>query len=484
MHAELAYVFRHALLRAAAYELQLPEDRARLHALALHALELALADAPDALNAAARELADHAALGTATEPALAAREVHWLLRAARHAQAGYRHDAEAECLQRLVSHAAATPARQREALEDLANCRSRAGRPLQALAHFEGLLAIGRRDGDPGVELAALNGMGQALRQLGRLAESGTVLLQAVERARATGRIDRLAVAAGMLGVLREYEGRTDEAARWYEQSLAAARAAGDRKSEELALGNHANLHLVLRRHDQAMQIYQQALQIAVERGDLRTQAIWTGNIALVHGRLLRHELAEQMIAQCLELARRSGDRRTEAAMLINLSSHLLESRRWQECRAGAQAALEAGRELQNPAFECGALGILGRVEFDQGRADAAEPLLAQALEAARRARNPREIGKAMGYHAGALKALGQRELARHRLAEAGALSHGAGDHESAAGWFAELAILCREGSDEAAAAQAWGQAQDALMRLGDTAITQRLTARFEAARP
>ena len=33
--AESAYLFRHALLREAAYQLQLPTDRARLHALAL-----------------------------------------------------------------------------------------------------------------------------------------------------------------------------------------------------------------------------------------------------------------------------------------------------------------------------------------------------------------------------------------------------------------------------------------------------------------
>lgn len=40
VNAELAYVFRHALLRDAAYQLQLPGDRARLHALALTLIEL------------------------------------------------------------------------------------------------------------------------------------------------------------------------------------------------------------------------------------------------------------------------------------------------------------------------------------------------------------------------------------------------------------------------------------------------------------
>ncbi|MCC6466217.1 MAG: hypothetical protein IT463_12830 [Planctomycetes bacterium] len=39
MHAELAYLFRHALLRDAAYQVQMPSDRARLHELAFYLIE-------------------------------------------------------------------------------------------------------------------------------------------------------------------------------------------------------------------------------------------------------------------------------------------------------------------------------------------------------------------------------------------------------------------------------------------------------------
>ena len=39
MHAELAYLFRHALMRDAAYHLQMPADRARLHGLAFAPIE-------------------------------------------------------------------------------------------------------------------------------------------------------------------------------------------------------------------------------------------------------------------------------------------------------------------------------------------------------------------------------------------------------------------------------------------------------------
>ena len=54
MDAETAYLFRHALLRDAAYQLQLPGERARLHALALASIEQTLAPLGQAaLDAAA-----------------------------------------------------------------------------------------------------------------------------------------------------------------------------------------------------------------------------------------------------------------------------------------------------------------------------------------------------------------------------------------------------------------------------------------------
>ena len=39
LHAETIYLFRHALLRDAAYQLQMPGDRARLHRIAFELIE-------------------------------------------------------------------------------------------------------------------------------------------------------------------------------------------------------------------------------------------------------------------------------------------------------------------------------------------------------------------------------------------------------------------------------------------------------------
>ena len=59
--AETAYLFRHAMVREAAYQLQPPADRSGLHVLALDILESVLAQAgPVMQKIHAAELAHHA----------------------------------------------------------------------------------------------------------------------------------------------------------------------------------------------------------------------------------------------------------------------------------------------------------------------------------------------------------------------------------------------------------------------------------------
>ena len=106
MSAETAYLFRHALLREAAYQLQLPGDRSRLHALALSVLEelaggrppeppplgpdVDVLIPPHASDAFARELAGQA--GSAGGPDMAGLRRLYLRRAAEHASRSYRNE--------------------------------------------------------------------------------------------------------------------------------------------------------------------------------------------------------------------------------------------------------------------------------------------------------------------------------------------------------------------------------------------------------
>ncbi len=95
MNAEQAYLFRHVLVRDAAYELQLPAERAALHDLAAGTM---LAVLPPPLDAVAHEIAAHLRLG-GRQPEL---ERQYTLLAARYAHGTFSHSVAIPLLERLA----------------------------------------------------------------------------------------------------------------------------------------------------------------------------------------------------------------------------------------------------------------------------------------------------------------------------------------------------------------------------------------------
>lgn len=477
--AEQAYLFQHALLREAAYELQPPTERATLHALALAALESALAAMPGALDAAALELAHHARIGAGSDHTLPQRELHYLKVARAHAAGQYRHDVEAECLARILDHPHTTPELRLRSLEHLGNNRHRAGRAADARACFETLLAQARHHQQGQAELAALTGLGQAMRALGQSDRAAQLLTEAAALAQARGDQRQHGIALGMHAVLMQQQNQPGQADAEFASALQSARAANDRKAEELALGNWANLFLMQARYDRARALYEQALALAVARGDMRTQGIWTGNLALLHGKIGDREKADAAILESLRIARRCGDRRTEANMLLNLAAVRITDDEWAAGRGPAQQALELCAEIQSPPLELWARILLARCDLAQGRAQQALAALDQAAQTARKLNDPRRESDALGFGAEALLKLGRPRDVPLRLEQAAECARRAADPDIHAGWCLELARHLRlEGQQ--AQAQPWQErGMQALASVADAGARARLIARF-----
>jgi hypothetical protein len=129
--AELAYFFRHSVLRDAAYQLQLPADRARLHAFAFSILEILHGEFAHSAEAAL-ELADHASLGAIHDAALAPAEKRWLTEAAALAEQQSTSDFAADLWLRVRALAANTPFEAIEATLNAAGNLLQAGRYKEA----------------------------------------------------------------------------------------------------------------------------------------------------------------------------------------------------------------------------------------------------------------------------------------------------------------------------------------------------------------
>ena len=150
MNAEAAYLFRHAVMRDAAYQLHMPGARAKLHGLVLAILEDLFAGDPGMLDANAAEMADHARdalLGAhdghdaAAQRAISAKELEYCRRAAGVARRTFQIDESVRLCVRVAAHPLASHEVAALALSD---------------APFEGPTAtirVGRVHTDNGVQL-------------------------------------------------------------------------------------------------------------------------------------------------------------------------------------------------------------------------------------------------------------------------------------------------------------------------------------------
>lgn len=380
--AELAYLFRHALLRDAAYQLQLPRERGDLHALALELLEHTLPSPGDDL---ALELADHAR--AADRPELAPRELAWLARAAGHARAGYQYSDALRCFDRMACHATAKADQRRAAALDAAITLGLAGRVHEADARLDALAADQTRLGATlAVELAA-----SRLRR-GDAAGAEGLIQAALPDAQGATR-------AALLRALAETHLARRQplpAATAYQQALEAAHAANDQPGAAAARHGLAQLLFGAGKLAEAEREFRDIAEQCSRNGNPRGQvAAWSrlGWLLLSTGRKAE---AARALEDARRVLARIGDQRAQAALLINLGTVHWGIGELDRAQALFVQAAELAAELGDLPGLGMARSNRGWLLLQQGRHDAALVELAGALELARRCAVPMNLNHAL----------------------------------------------------------------------------------------
>ncbi|MBK9974024.1 MAG: tetratricopeptide repeat protein [Planctomycetes bacterium] len=381
--AEDAYVFRHALVRDAAYELQPPSARARLHGLALGCLEELTGGRPDETpvaiddgatdahpcDAVALQLADHAGLAEpGTVGDRAALRCLYLRRAAEHAERLHQYPQARQLWSQLIP--LAQPGARPRCLLRLAMAAGRAGDNAAAVAALETLNADAALE--PELRCMGHSRLSHFLRELGRHAPAEAAATFARELARASGLAMHEAWALGNLANLHRDTGRAAEAEQGYARALDVFQRLGNQRYAAVALGNLAALRQMAGDTAMAEHQYRRALQLCREAGDLRFEGISLGNLAIVLQQQARLVDAAQAYDQALEIHRRTGNRRSEGITLGNLAGMLRQAGQPRQALAAYESALAMHRELSNRSFEGAHLCYFALCLVDLRRADEA----------------------------------------------------------------------------------------------------------------
>lgn len=353
--AEIAYLFRHALLRDAAYDLQPPATRAHLHGLAVQLLEQfhgGRAPMPDLTPPAAHSFTPHRTDGIASELAAHARLAVqaggdpdldeplrvYHCRAAQVAEQAYGH---AEALSAWQRAAALFPdSRRGECLRRAANSALRLMRPEQAEQLHVAALDLAVECDDVGLEAAVRGSRTVLLYQLARLEEcdrEGALALELLQRA-------------------------------------------GDRRGEAAVLSALGSRYVARSDFERGEAFNIRAREIARETGFGKLDAAVTVNLGNLRSFQHRWQEAEELDREGLALARALNTRDIEAQALMNLAEVFQNTGRLEQAESHLRAAVELARETGQPMVLAYGLSELGRLLMSLGLAPEAEPLLRDAI--------------------------------------------------------------------------------------------------------
>ncbi len=422
MDAETAYLFRHALLRDAAYQLQLPGERARLHALALASIEQTLAPLGQAaLDAAAEDLAHHArqaALGRGQDD-MAAKEAEYLWRAARHLERAFHIDRAVQLYERLAGHAHATELRKAEALQAAGAALATAGRLTLAEPWLVRARQAAEQCGAKNLAARSLCSLGLLLTQLGRSSEAEVALVAARPMVEASGDQELSWMLQHNEAILFHHLGRNSDAEAGSRRACAVATAVGESRWLAAALVTSGVICKHTGRLEEAERYYRQALDLC-RQGRLPIQELSTRyNLFGLLVDSARYDEATAEFSAIMNLCAETGARRMEGLAIGNFAILRARLGFLDESYRLLMRSVSLAREAGNRVGEAASLGNLGCNSNTEGRFSDAERLLSEALEIHRQVQNRRFLGAHGAPRAVALLGLGRRAEAERQWREA-----------------------------------------------------------------
>jgi tetratricopeptide (TPR) repeat protein len=357
MHApttEQAYLFHHVLARDAAYELQLPNERAQLHQLAFELIEHAFGGrAPEpppvtylrssgyelhAVDAVAGELANHLRAGGETDSSKDLLRLY-LRRAGEHAERVY-HNEDAV----------------------------RTWRELAKLSSANDRAVIMIRVGD----LVFL---------LGRMDEAERAYRDALEIARELDDTELVGAALDHVAVVCRDRGQYDLARKTVEEALELHKRNGNQSAEAGTLGTLASLQHSMKDYTGTKDTFERALALARASGSTHLESVLLANIGLAYLSMDESTKAEELFEQSLQFNRNRGERLQEGIVLSNLARLYHLTDRAAQGAIAYRDAIEIHREVGNRRFEGMTLCDLALCQLDLAQVDEARRAWKQGVE-------------------------------------------------------------------------------------------------------
>ena len=353
--AEAAYLFRHSIVRDAAYELQPLSVRGRLHELVVGVIEdmhggeppqpdgvWNLSMSKQRIDPWSLELADHAEQARQARPdvpELARKSAEYLKRAAWHEDSRY-HSLEALALYlRLTTHPGATPL----------------------------------------VRMQAHVGAGQVYYRLGEITKAGAEYAAADKLTDPVNDPQGAMVVRTCIAIIDSHSDNGPGPAMVHKEAATFWRKVGNVHGEVQALVNYAIWHCEFGDEDEGETALLRAVELSRRTRNPRVEAAAVGNLASLWNKQQRFAESETAMRQAIEISRKGQNPVTEVTWMLGLAGMLRGTGRPDESEREFKEAMRvaAAAELQSRVdfAQC----QLAAMYIEQGRVGEARGLWAAA---------------------------------------------------------------------------------------------------------
>ncbi len=318
---ELRYIFRHSLLREAAYSMQLRTRLQWLHQMIAEAIEGLYSEK---LEERYVDLAFHY-----DQAGVFDKTCEYLLKAADHARNNYQNQ--------------------------------------QALDYYERLLKKLGRQKDTADQIRAHLKKGKVLELIGKWDECEQAYERALKLAKQSRDVLLLGQANNSLGHLLMLKGDYTRAMRYLQTAAGLFESIDDRAGKAKAYGNLGNLYFRQGEYNEAKEYFVQSISIGHDAIDPTTNAQVAANLGLTFMNQGNYDEGIRCQQAQLEICERHNDKQGMATLYTNIGIVFFEKGDYDPALEAYQKGLNLSEELGNKMLTSIAIGCIGSIYERKG---------------------------------------------------------------------------------------------------------------------
>jgi eukaryotic-like serine/threonine-protein kinase len=278
-------------------------------------------------------------------------------------------------------------------LNEMAKAKAALGNSKEAAADFQEALQIRREIGDK-------RGLGDTLIEMGNFADDAgdhdqalKMEKEALEMEREVGNESLQAICLNNIGTSYSEKGQYEDALTYYQQALQLREKSKAPQDIVEAVHNLGDTSVDMGQYDKAVAYYLRALDLRRSMDDQRGAAIESNSLGTLFDYQGRFGAAIKSQQDALKTFRDLKDRSVWMARILNATAEaLILAGRGDEARSDLDESLKLSRELNNDSVMAQTLDVQGDAAFYNGNFKSAQASYSEALQAAKRSKEPDTI--------------------------------------------------------------------------------------------